>query len=689
MVSAYACAAILETAPRPAPSRPQTLLDLYTHMPMLGVILAIAIMGLTWVAVLFSFSKLLTGVDPAARNGISALVGLGTAGTLTFFIGLFNSTPEISIFVIFILCAAAARIWKPTVEYARESLKVSLPKGIDLLFPLAIGLGLLMALAGVIAPSTMQDWDSIAYHLAVPKLWLEAGKIDVIPFIHQSNFPFAVDSLYMLVMKWGGHAGAKMFVWLYTLIGAVTIFGLARQRYGQRAGWWASLAFTTVPIVLWQSGTSYIDVAHGLYAGLGLIFACWWIESDDSKHAWLSAILLSFAAGTKYTGLQTIAVAGLVALVGAILLKRNLKPVFIIGLASLALASPWYIKNFVWKDNPVFPFFYSKLGGKDWDQRRAEIYTNEQNSFGVGREAPPAGSIQPQRLGHSIIGLAYQPGRYVNPAQTIGRGDPLGAIGIAIIGALMLGMFAGQRGKFERAVIGGVLFSLLIWFVLTQQSRYIVTLAVPLALIAGQLTTRKQFAPLMGGLAVIQAAFSLYLLHSNRFADQMQVVTGKVTPEEFQARGIPLYEPAQEINKLGKNVKVALYDEVFGYVLDVPYVWANPGHSTTIPYDEMQTGVDFAEGMKKLGFTHVLVNMIDNNRADLKPPERVILGQLMHATMAGQPFPEPYRQQIMDNWEVKFKVLIAEAAGAGKLRVEKNFGRPDLPPRFILFSLTP
>lgn len=648
---------------------------------MLGLLTAIVVAIASTMVVLSFGKRWLGGLDTAAQVGIAGLIGLGILGTLTFFVGLVQIAISLGAF-LFVTTAlgliALARIIKT------KQLPFSLPKGPDLLFPVVIAAGLLMALAGVLAPSTMSDWDSIAYHLAVPKMWLEAGRIDVVPYIHQANFPFAVDSLFLFGLKWGGQAGAKMFVWLYTLLGAIAIFGLARQRYGQRAGWWASLVFTTVPIVLWQSGTAYIDVAHGLYAGLGFIFACWWLESDDSKHAWLSAVLLSFAAGTKYTGLQTIAVAGLVALVGAILLKRNLKPVFIIGLASLALASPWYIKNIAWKDNPVFPFFYSKLGGKDWDQRRAEIYTNEQNTFGVGREAPPGGSIQPQRLGHSVLGLAYQPGRYVNPMQTMGGGDPMGAIGIAVIGALMLGMLAGQRERFERALIGGILVSLLIWFVLTQQSRYIVTLAVPLALIAGQLTTRKGFAPLMAGLAGVQALASLYLLNTNRFSDQMLAVTGKVSPEEYQAQRIPFYGPAQEINKLGKEAKVALYDEVFGYFLDVPYFWANPGHGTMIPYDAMQTGGDYTEAMRKMGFTHVLVNMIENNRADMGG---VSLGELMQATMSGQPFPEPYRQQLMDNWEVKFKVLISEAAEEGKLTLVQSFGRPDRPPRFLLFKL--
>ncbi|MCC7229964.1 MAG: glycosyltransferase family 39 protein, partial [Fimbriimonadaceae bacterium] len=480
-------------------------------MPMLGVLIALLLAFALIGCIRPMIVHALGVTDQAAGIGLAGLVGLGSAGTLLFFAGLIDVQAAIYGTSILVVLLGATQ-W---IRYRKGlSIAFSRPQGLDLLFPLAIGLALLMALAGVLAPSTATDWDSLAYHLAVPKIWLETGTIDVIPTIHQSNFPFAVDSLFLIGLKWGGQAGAKAFVWIYTLLGAMAIFGLARQRYGQRAGWWACLVFTTLPAVLWLSGTAYVDVAHGLYAGLGLIFACWWLESNDSKHAWLSAIMLGFALGTKYTGLQTLAVAGLVALVVAFSTRRNHKPVFLIGLVALAIGSPWYVKNEVWKGNPVFPFFYSKLGGKDWDQRRAEIYTNEQNTFGVGREVPPTGPIQPQRLGHSVLGLAYQPGRYVNPMQTAGGGDPMGAVGIAVVGALMLGMFAGQRGKFERALLAGVLISLGIWFVLTQQSRYILTLSVPLALIAGQLTTRRGFGVLMGGVAVVQALMSLYILNS-------------------------------------------------------------------------------------------------------------------------------------------------------------------------------
>lgn len=631
---------------------------------MLAIPLVVVFCTLAVGAAYWLLGSLFKEADPAAKIGIFGLIGLGIAGTLVFFIGM-ASLAFATLSVTALVAIGGLMGWSKLLK--QSALKIKRPEGPNLLFPLVIGLALLMALAGVLAPSTMNDWDSIAYHLAVPKLWLQNGKIEVISYIHQSNFPFTVDSLFILGLRWGSQAGAKMFVWIYTLLGAITLFGLARQRYGERAGWWSALVFTTVPIVLWQSGTAYIDVAHGLYAGLGLIFACWWLESNDSKHAWLSAIMLGFAAGTKYTGLQTLAVAGIVALVGAVLLKRGVKPILIAGFLALVLASPWYLKNLVWKENPVFPFFYSKLGGKDWDQRRAEIYTNEQNTFGVGREAPPTGGLQPQRLGHSILGLAYQPGRYVNPLQTQGNGDPMGAIGIAVMGALLLGMLAGQRQTFERAIFAGVLLSLMVWFVLTQQSRYIVTLAVPLALIAGQLSTRKGYSMLIGGLAGVQTLASLYLLHTLRFSDQMQVVTGKITPEAYQSARIGFFTPAQTLNQL-KDAKIALYDEVFGYVLDVPYYWANPGHSTQIPYDSMQNGSDYAAKMKEMGFTHVYMNL----SPQVKDPQ--LANAIITAFQGGQ-FPPEEKERLMGSWEQKFTPLIVDAVQTGRLRLEQVFPR--------------
>jgi hypothetical protein len=152
-------------------------------------------------------------------------------------------------------------------------------------------------------------------------------------------------------------------------------------------------------------------------------------------------------------------------------------------------------------------------------------------------------------------------------------------------------------------------------------------------------------------------------------------VTGKVTPDEYQSRNIAFYVPAKSINQLGPNVKVALYDELFGFLLDVPYWWGNPGHSTRIPYDSMSNGEDFVREMRKLGFTHAYLNLRAQDPA---------LSAKLVASLQGQPLDEDTHNQLMANWQVKFLPLIVDAVATGHLRVSEWYGNPQAPRGVLL-----
>ncbi|RYG63093.1 hypothetical protein EON77_21365, partial [bacterium] len=271
-------------------------------------------------------------------------------------------------------------------------------------------LGILIAAAlaftGVVTPSTALDWDTLAYHLAVPKIWLAEGHIAPVSFIHHSRFPAAADSLFLLGLSFGGANGggeiaAKGFMFAAYVFGIFAIFGLARQRYGAAAGWLGALAFAAVPMVMWEAGSAYIDLIHGLYAGLGL-----WLLADDSEeraHPVVAALLIGLALGTKYTGLQAFGVALVLTFLGA-RRKETLK----FAAVALGLGAFWYVKNWVQAGNPVYPFYYSVFGGVNWNEFAARIYAEEQATFGIGK-GPGA-----------ILGLVAVPGRFTNPGPLTG-----------------------------------------------------------------------------------------------------------------------------------------------------------------------------------------------------------------------------------------------------------------------------
>ena len=629
---------------------------------MLGLIATL----LFCVAVCSSFSLILAkwtrGLDPAEQIGFAGLVGLGIVGTLTVIVGLAPNglTFAVPAIACFVVALGVAAVFRKAVRFNRPSL----PSGPDALKLLGLAVAAIFPLVGALSPSTTLDWDSLAYHLAVPKIWLQAGQVVKVETIHHSNFPFSTDALYLYGLTWGGEQGAKAFSFAIFLLGTVALFGHARRRFGESAGWWASLAFAASPVVLWESGTAYIDVSHGLYVGLGVLYASELLQKldtgeDIAEFAVLSGLGFGLGMGTKFTGIQTFLVAGLVFLVFAARgLKVAIKPAATVALVALALAAPWFVKTASFTGNPVFPFLYEKLGGEGWNQWRADVYRNEQQTFGVGRTES---GRDPSRLGDAILGLAYQPGRYTNPGQTQGGGFPVGAVGFLAIATLFCVAVSGKATRQDRLVLLWVLVSMLAWFFLTQQSRYLTFLVVPSAVMLAGHMKSGWLGKALAGLVAVQLAYTVWMVSALQGTDQMRaLLSGK--PESYRDQTTVFSTDAAAINANGSITKVALYDQVFGFLLDKPYVWANPGHSALFDPADVGTPQAFVAKFKQAGVSHIYLSF---TAMDAESRDKLIAR--MGLAASGPPPDKSGDAEALQNPDLKWKILLADAVLAGDL----------------------
>ena len=583
------------------------------------------------------------------RWGLSGLIGLGVAGTLVYFLGLADLKLAFgAVLVVLGLMSLAAIIalrkeHRPTFEKPSSLLLVAL-------------IPLLVSLVGVLTPSTALDWDSIAYHLAVPKIWLQEGHVSSVSYIHHSNFPAAVDGLFLIGLKLGGQAGAKAFVWWFTAFGTLAIYGVLGDRFGKKSGAISALIFASIPMVIWESGTAYIDVAHGLFAGFGFYFAALHIESRKREDAILAGIMLGLAAGSKYTGLQSIGIAGLLMLIMG---ERKLAAQAI-GIA-VAVCAPWYIKNWIVVENPVYPFFYSVLGGKNWDAAAAAMYTGQQKTFGYPGIA---------NLGNSIIGLAGNSGRFTDPQPLLGNGFAFVSLGFALLATGAAGIAKGLASKFDRSIALMIGIQLLAWTVLSQQSRYILALAIPLLALGARAIDWKPTKHLIPAGAGIQLLISLYLYNASIIQERLPVLAGGLTEQEF-LEGFQASDGGRvsgkvataTLNKATKDdpavKKIALLDEVFGFYLDKPYIWAGPGHTTEVAWAKMQTAQDLIDNFKQLGASHVYLN--NQYVADLDKWNHSLT----------QPRSEPLAEDIRNKW----RQLVGDAIHEGKLKLTQQLSR--------------
>ena len=641
-------------------------------MPLLSVLI-FPLLALGWA---LSWQPLLVkkfDFDPAERLGLGAILGLGIAG-LVAFVGYWVGMPvPLAVFAFAAFIGLAVK-WRAGGFFDLKP-RMSLPIGIaSVLLVFA-----LCAWVNTAAPGDMLDWDTYAYHLAVPKLWNIAGSAVYLPSMHHSNFPFIVDSLFGVGLPLGMSA-AKGVTLAYALWGVVAIFGFSRRHFGPEAASWICLALVSIPIVVWETGSGYVDVCHGVFVALGCLYAGELALKPSIALALISGAMLGGANGSKYTGVVVLFLICAALAVRCVRERRLLGPIAALIAIALLVPLPWYARNLKNTGNPVYPFLYERLGGRNWDQWRADIYKNEQATFGVGRtEAGRSVSS----FAAAVVGLSYQPGRYVNPGQTEGNGYPLGASGAAaIVGILLLPLGVGQSRKNAGKVIGlaGLVAAgtFVPWFFLSQQSRYAVGGLMIFAIAAGWLAIHcKVVANLMKALIGLQCAVTLFASYILIIEARLPVALGKATAQEFVEARIPFAKVAAEINASvpsGKPYKVALYDEVFGYFLDTDYIWANPGHGKLINYEGVGTGIEFGDELRRLSVNAVYLNFAFT---EAKARDRWI------AATQSQPYTSAERDSMASNLDLKWRYLLAEAVRSGDLVPAKEFANG------VLFTVKP
>ncbi|MDO8683033.1 MAG: glycosyltransferase family 39 protein, partial [Armatimonadota bacterium] len=169
------------------------------------------------------------------------------------------------------------------------------------------------ALIGALAPPSFNDWDALAYHLAVPSLYIKWHAIKYVPFTSHSNLPFLMEMLYaigLLFPALGGAALAKLFHFAAGVLTVLAIYVIGKKHFSPKAGAIGAAVFAAIPLVGWEATAGYIDLATSFYVVLAVLAL---LNHWDEGGQWgvLAFISLGLAAATKTTALAFIPVAGL------------------------------------------------------------------------------------------------------------------------------------------------------------------------------------------------------------------------------------------------------------------------------------------------------------------------------------------------------------------------------------------
>ena len=448
------------------------------------------------------------------------------------------------------------------------------------------------ALTTALAPAT--DWDVLAYHLTLPKLYLKAGRISEIPWLLQSHWPHLMEVLYAGPIALGLDNAAALIHAAVCAALVLAVFRVGRDRLGAPAAW-IGAGLLAAQSALWRcAGTAHSDGALALFHFLACVALWSWAESGSRGKLALAGLLSGLGACAKLLGILPLAV-----LAAWVCLRprreKRLAAVLLFASCGLAVVLPWYIKTWIGAGNPVWPFLSNRLGGL-WGAAFLEPPFLRINLFGW----PP----EPALL------LRYGPQFLLVPAAA---------------GAAWAGWRRIPWPPFLLFLLTPAFFYFLVVARDHEGWRFMLSMMPALALTTGWALTRCGRGRAGGFAAAALVLFGLYPgLRATQNNELFAVLGLRSTSrpdvparEVYLERSLDHYGFYQRLLPMvGAQDRILLFQEIRGYYLDADFLWGDPRNQGLIRYAELAGPAQLAARLRELGVTHVLVNADNPNYSE-------------------------------------------------------------------------
>ncbi|MGD1020421.1 MAG: glycosyltransferase family 39 protein [Verrucomicrobiia bacterium] len=463
-------------------------------------------------------------------------------------------------------------------------------------------------LAGALAPPF--EYDELEYHLGALADYQRAGRIVFLPRNFYSDMPQLTEMLYLLAKATTSDIAAKLLHWLFGLLTAGAVYGVAQRLWSKRVGLTAAALFYCTPFVQDLSQTARIDLATAFFATLAFGALVLWAEEEEKRDLlWLSALGVGGAVATKWPAVPVVLFPTVLLLV--LRRKYRLLPGFC--LVTIVMVAPWLAKNWLLAGNPVYPLFSGWFPSPHWGPEQALVFSQ--------RHAP-------------TFGIATV-GEFLAPLWKYSFVEA-GAVPLLLLTAPLLLVAPWPEPAAKRAgwlVVGAYAG----WFCFTFRPWRFLFPAFGMAAVAGAFAMEK-----LGRQATVRIAMrvsvglvmasSLATLALNDLVDagdpsrmplQMslaQYALGQFSRDEFVARaGKGVLEPIIWMNEnLPVSAKVLYVGEARAYYAKqtVVYSTAFDQNSLTAMSRVAKTPEELLAALRAQGITHVYVNSSELNRLE-------------------------------------------------------------------------
>jgi hypothetical protein len=410
--------------------------------------------------------------------GFSCIIALAFAAAA---IGFYRPIAVLSLVYIFIVFRTLRR---RTGGYVTPQLVNSSTSELSLWFrPFAVAVLVILMLPNLLGcltpPST---WDELTYHLVIPKTYIEHGGFARADYLVYFDIPHNVNLLYGFALAAHSPESAHLLHFAFGIMTAGLLLALGKRFYNETSGWFAALIFLTTPVVMLETRAAMVDVAMAFFF-LAAVYALflWW-ETGRARFVTLAAVFTGILTGCKYQGIYGFVV--LLVMLLAVSARRekhfslgHIRALIVFVIVSALIIAPWLVKNALATGNPVYPNLYGIFGGKDWSPQLADHLRLWLHSMGMGKGIRDF-FLLPWRL---TVRGAHSYSRFS------GILTPFYFFSLPLLVFTFLPGQPGRRTRITLRLLALFIIYLAIWFLGSQQMRFLIPALALLALVSGDI----------------------------------------------------------------------------------------------------------------------------------------------------------------------------------------------------------
>jgi hypothetical protein len=383
--------------------------------------------------------------------------GLGVM-SLAILLANFFGIAGNNIFLIMLFSGSIAFVF--TISRVYTGTAAVRPSWLTALCLLPIGSALIGALA---APT---QFDSLCYHLALPAQYIMSGQMFRVPHNFFFAFPQNTEMLFQLGLTIDNDILANLIHWAFLPLLALPLHTLAKRYQGERAAWLATLMWCCTPAVMFLATGTYIDLALTFYLFLSIHSIILWYSSRHERWLTASGIFLGLGIGTKYTA----ALYGIPLSLLVIYNLRNLREILVFSFTTIAVFSPWLIKNIVYLGNPIAPWGAGLFASSGITQAQAAIYFDHIRGHGL--------SI------HSLMDIIKLPWNITAFGYTFGGAfDIIGPVFLIFIPMIIL---SRRLDKIRLALLAYTVIAFILWAATGKVLRFLLPLTPLLCMLSAE-----------------------------------------------------------------------------------------------------------------------------------------------------------------------------------------------------------